>query len=101
MAFDFAHATVEGTNTWALNFRRAAPQVAAVYFKDYKIENRTSTAVPLGQGAVDRRAAAMVRELLAPATPVSLHVEYAGSTAELLAGMEKDLATLDGWFGDA
>lgn len=99
LAFDFAHATVEGTNTWELNFRRAAPQIVAVYFKDYKIANRTSTAVPLGEGAVDRKAAVLVRELLAPNTPISLHVEYTDNTsAKLLAAMAKDLATLNGWF---
>lgn len=99
LAFDFAHATVEGTNTWELNFRRAAPQVVAVYFKDYKIANRTSSAVALGEGAVDRKAADLVRELLPPTTPISLHVEYTDNTSEkLLAGMAKDLATLDGWF---
>jgi len=99
LAFDFAHATVEGTNTWELNFRRAAPHVVAVYFKDYKIANRTSSAVPLGEGAVDSKAAALVRELLAPTTPISLHVEYTdNTTAKLLAGMAKDLATLNGWF---
>jgi len=99
LAFDFAHATVEGTNTWELNFRRAAPQIVAVYFKDYKIANRTSTAVPLGEGALDRRAVALVREMLAPSTPVSLHVEYTDNTrAKLLAGMASDLATLNGWF---
>lgn len=98
LAFDFAHATVEGTNAWELNFRRAAPQVVAVYFKDYKITNRTSSPVPLGQGSVDRSAARLVRELLPASTPVSLHVEYAADQASLLAGIQQDMATLDGWF---
>jgi sugar phosphate isomerase/epimerase len=99
LAFDFAHATVEGTNTWELNFRRAAPHVVAVYFKDYKIANRTSSAAPLGEGALDPKAAALVRELLAPTTPISLHVEHTDKDpAKVLAGIAKDLATLNGWF---
>jgi hypothetical protein len=41
----------------------------------------------------------MVRELLAPNTPISLHVEYTDNTsAKLLAAMATDLATLNGWF---
>jgi sugar phosphate isomerase/epimerase len=103
MAFDFAHATVEGANAWELNFRRAVPHVVAVYFKDYRLNGRQWSACPLGEGVVQARAAALVKQLLPPTTPISLHIEYIGGTGEdrvrgTLAAMRSDLATLDVWF---
>lgn len=101
MAFDFAHATVEGANAWEMNFRRALPHVAAVYFKDYRPDNRNWQACPLGQGAVDPRSAGLVNELLPPTVPISLHVEYVragdGVVERMLAAMREDLATLKTW----
>jgi sugar phosphate isomerase/epimerase len=102
LAFDFAHATVEGTTTWELNLRRAAPQVAAVYFKDYRLEGRTWNACPLGKGIVHPQAGALVKQLLPATTPISLHVEYIGGSGEervkrTLEAMAADLKTLQGW----
>jgi sugar phosphate isomerase/epimerase len=104
LAFDFAHATVEGTSAWELNFRRAAPHIVAVYFKDYRLDGRTWDACPLGEGIVNPQAGAMVNELLPATTPVSLHVEYVagGGDARVSATLEamaKDLKTLAGWLG--
>jgi len=103
LAFDFAHATVEGANAWELNFRRAAPHVVAVYFKDYRLNGRQWSACPLGQGVVPAGSAALVKQLLPPTTPVSLHIEYVGGTGDArvratLDAMKADLATLDDWF---
>jgi sugar phosphate isomerase/epimerase len=102
LAFDFAHATVEGSNAWELNLRRAAPHIAAVYFKDYRLDGRQWNACPLGQGIVNPKAGALVRELLPAGTPVSLHVEYIGGSGEERVGktfeaMKQDLATLEKW----
>ncbi len=102
LAFDFAHATVEGSNTWELNLRRAAPHIAALYFKDYRLNGRQWDACPLGQGIVNPKSGALVRELLPAGTPVSLHVEYIGGsgeerTRETFAAMKADLATLEKW----
>lgn len=102
IAFDFAHATVEGVNAWELNLRRAAHQVVAVYFKDYRIEGSGQTPCPLGEGCVGPKSAKLVREVLPPNTPISLHVEYISDardrTERTLEAMEADLATLDKWF---
>ncbi len=102
LAFDFAHATVEGANAWELNFRRAAPHIVAVYFKDYRPEGRQWHACPLGEGAVNPKAGAIVTKLLPAQTPVSLHVEYIGGSGEervakTLEAMQVDLRTLAKW----
>jgi sugar phosphate isomerase/epimerase len=102
LAFDFAHATVEGSNAWELNLRRAAGHIVAVYFKDYRLEGRQWNPCPLGEGIVNPKAGALVRELLPAGTPISLHVEYIGGSGEervakTLEGMRKDLATLEKW----
>lgn len=102
LAFDFAHATVEGVNAWELNLRRAASQVVAVYFKDYQLDGSQQTPCPLGQGAVGPKSAKLVRELFPTGIPISLHVEYitgsGDTTDKTLEGMKQDLATLDQWF---
>jgi sugar phosphate isomerase/epimerase len=102
LAFDFAHATVEGANTWELNLRRAAPHIAAVYFKDYRLNGRQWEACPLGQGVVNPKAGELVKQLLPAGTPVSLHVEYVGGSGEervkkTFEAMGADLATLAKW----
>ena len=102
IAFDFAHATVEGANAWELNLRRAAPHVVSVYFKDYKPEGRNWNPCPLGQGAVSPKSGALVRELLPPDLPFSLHIEYIGGSGDervkgTLQAMKNDLATLAKW----
>lgn len=102
LAFDFAHATVEGANAWELNLRRAALHVVAVYFKDYRLDGRQWNACPLGEGAVSLKAGKVVSELLSPDTPVSLHIEYINDSGEArvtrtLESMKNDLATLDRW----
>lgn len=102
IAFDFAHATVEGQNAWELTLRRALPHVVAVYFKDYKLEGREWMPCPLGEGCVTSKSAALVKELLPANTPISLHVEYIegkDKEARTLEAMKKDLATVAGWLG--
>jgi sugar phosphate isomerase/epimerase len=102
LAFDFAHATVEGSNTWELNLRRAAPHIAAVYFKDYRLDGRQWNPCPLGQGIVNPKSGLLVKVLLPAGTPVSLHVEYIGGSGEervkkTFEAMKADLATLEKW----
>jgi sugar phosphate isomerase/epimerase len=102
IAFDFAHATVEGANAWELNLRRAAPHVVAVYFKDYKLQGRDWNPCPLGEGCVGPKSAAVVKEVLPQDTPFSLHIEYIGGSGDervngTLEAMKQDLATLAKW----
>lgn len=102
MAFDFAHATVEGANAWQMNFRRALPHIGAVYFKDYKLTQGGWEACPIGEGVVDPAAGKLVSEMLPKNTPISIHVEYVEGKnveARMVEAMKKDLATVRKWLG--
>ena len=100
MAFDFAHATVEGANAWELNFRRASPHIGAVFFKDYRLEGKGWRACPIGEGMVNPLAGKLVTKMLPPEIPVSIHVEYVKGedvVKRTVAAMERDLATVRKW----
>lgn len=104
IAFDFAHATVEGANAWELNLRRAAPHVVAVYFKDYKLQGREWMPCPLGEGCVTDKSAAVVKQVLPADIPFSLHVEYIEGDEKvprIFEAMKKDLVTAVKWLGEA
>lgn len=100
MAFDFAHATVEGSNAWQMNFRRAVPHIGAVFFKDYKLENGSWNACPIGEGMVDPSAGKLVSKMLPKEIPISIHVEYVsgeGAVKQMAEAMAADLATVRKW----
>ena len=100
MAFDFAHATVEGANAWQVNFRRALPHIGAVFFKDYKLQGNKWLKCPLGEGLVDPKAGKLVTKMLPKHIPISLHIEYLqkdDSTAQRTQAMKNDIATLKKW----
>ncbi|QTN32275.1 TIM barrel protein [Akkermansiaceae bacterium] len=102
MAFDFAHATVEGANAWEMNFRRALPHIGAVYFKDYRIAGKQQQACPLGEGMVNPLAGKFVTKLLPPEIPVSIHIEYVKGgdvVKDTVAAMKNDLVTVRKWLG--
>jgi sugar phosphate isomerase/epimerase len=103
MAFDFAHATVEGANAWELNFRRALPHIGAVYFKDYKLNGKIWQACPIGEGVVSPLAGKLVTKMLPKEIPVSIHIEYVRGAdnivAEAVKAMGNDLATVRKWLG--
>lgn len=99
LAFDFAHATVEGANAWQINFLRALQHIGAVYFKDYKVSGKKWQACPLGQGMVDKKAGNLVSKMLPKDIPISLHVEYmkGKSNQQMIETMKTDLTTLMKW----
>jgi sugar phosphate isomerase/epimerase len=100
LAFDFAHATVEGANAWQMNFRRALPHIGAVFVKDYKLDKKKWQSCPLGQGAVDSRAGKLITSMLPNHVPVSLHIEYIKGenvVPRTLKAMKNDIATLKKW----
>ncbi len=104
MAFDFAHATVEGTSAWEINFRRALPHIGAVFYKDYKLEGGNWRACPIGEGIVSPESGKAVSKLLPKEVPISIHIEYVKgkdeeSIGKTVAAMEKDLATVRKWIG--
>ena len=100
MAFDFAHATVEGYNAWEMNFRRAIPHIGAVFFKDYKLEGRDWQPCPIGQGCVRPEAGKLVSKLLPKDVPISIHIEYVKGgdvVAKTVEAMSNDVATVKKW----
>lgn len=100
MAFDFAHATVEGANAWEMNFHRALPHIGAVYMKDYRLEGKTWNPCPIGEGVVNPSSGKLVAKL-PPEVPIAIHIEYvkAGNVAETVEAMKNDLATVRKWLG--
>ncbi|MCW1885114.1 sugar phosphate isomerase/epimerase [Luteolibacter flavescens] len=104
LAFDLAHATVEGGNAWELNMHRAAQHIVSVYFKDYRLDGRQWNPCPLGEGSVNPRSARLVSQLLPAGTPVSIHIEYIGGqdhVARTFDAMKNDVATLRKWLAPA
>jgi len=102
MAFDFAHATVEGANAWEMNFHLARPHIGAVYFKDYKLVGKQWQPCPMGEGAVNPLAGQLVSRKLPEDIPISIHIEYIGGgdiVAKTVAAMKADLATARKWLG--
>ncbi len=102
MAFDFAHATVEGANAWEMNFRRALPHIGAVFFKDYKLVGRSWQPCPIGEGAVSPLAGKTVTKMLPKEIPVSIHIEYVKGddlVKKTVEAMGRDLATVRKWLG--
>jgi sugar phosphate isomerase/epimerase len=100
LAFDFAHATVEGANAWQMNFRRAIPHIGAVFLKDYKLENGTWQACPIGEGMVDPLAGKLISKMLPKEIPISIHIEYVNGedvVARTVEAMKSDLATVRKW----
>jgi len=102
MAFDFAHATVEGANAWEMNFRRALPHIGAVFFKDYKLNSRDWQPCPIGEGVVNPEAGKLVSKLLPKEIPISIHIEYVNGgdfVKKTVEAMSNDLATVRKWLG--
>ncbi len=102
MAFDFAHATVEGANAWEMNFHLAQPHIGAVFFKDYQLSGKQWQACPLGEGVVNPNAAKLVSQKLPNDVPICVHIEYIKGddlVPRSVEAMKNDLATLKKWLG--
>lgn len=101
MAFDFAHATVEGANAWEMNFHHAQPHIGAVFFKDYKLVGKKWEACPIGEGVVNPLAGKLVSKL-PNNIPIAIHIEYVSGgdvVGKTVAAMKNDLATVRKWLG--
>lgn len=100
LAFDFAHATVEGANAWEMNFLRALPHIGAVFYKDYRLEGKTWNPCPIGEGCVNAKSGKLVGKL-PPEVPIAIHIEYVkgGDVAKTVEAMKNDLATVRKWLG--
>ncbi len=100
MAFDFAHATVEGSNAWEMNFLRAVPHIGAVFYKDYKLVGKNWQACPIGEGAVSSKSGKLVTKMLPKEIPISIHIEYVKGgdvVKKTVEAMGNDFATVKKW----
>lgn len=101
MAFDFAHATVEGANAWEMNFLSAHPHIGAVFYKDYKLNGKKWEPCPIGEGAVNPLSGKLVSKL-PNNIPIAIHIEYVSGgdvVAKTVEAMKNDLATVRKWLG--
>lgn len=98
LAFDIRHATVEGGLSWPVQFNLVKSHLGVAYFKDFVWEQDKVKNVPLGEGRVDRKYAALLKAS-GFAGPISLHVEYgAGKDRKVyMDAFRKDFATLREW----
>ncbi|MSU59323.1 MAG: sugar phosphate isomerase/epimerase [Pedosphaera sp.] len=99
LAFDIRHATVESGLSWPTLFQLVKTHVGVAYFKDFTWDGNKVKNVPLSEGRVDKKYAAMLKES-GFAGPISLHVEYGESGKEkkfFADAFRKDFATLRGW----
>ena len=88
VAFDIRHATVEGGLSWPVMFNLMRPHFGAVFVKDFVWDGKKPKNVPLGEGRVDERFFAMLRQSQYEG-PISLHIEYLHND-----GVEKNVAAL-------
>jgi len=102
MAFDFAHATVEGANAWEMNFLSAQPYIGAVFYKDYKLSGKKWEPCPIGEGVVNPLSGKLVSQKLSKDIPIAIHVEYVSGgdvVTKTVEAMKNDLATVKKWLG--
>ena len=96
LAYDIRHATVEGGLSWPIQFNLVKSHIGAVFVKDCVWEKGKLKNVPLGEGMVDKKFFAMLKEMNFTG-PISLHVEYLDHSKDkkvLADAFKKDLATL-------
>lgn len=100
LAFDFAHATVEGANAWEMNFHRASPHIGAVFYKDYRLDGKIWNPCPIGEGVVKPNSGKLVSKLPQD-VPIAIHIEYVkgGNVAKTVEAMRNDVATVRRWLG--
>jgi sugar phosphate isomerase/epimerase len=101
MAFDFAHASVEGANAWEMNFHHAQPHIGAVFFKDYKFVGKKWEPCPIGEGVVNPLSGKLVSKL-PNHIPISIHIEYVNGddiVTKMVEATKNDLATVRKWLG--
>lgn len=104
MAFDIAHATIEGAKCWPLHWALVRPWIDTVYIKEpHWGDDQKPKMAPLGTGAVDRAFYQTLKKS-GFTGPISLHVEYfdhkdPATEPAFLEATRKDFATLKGSLG--
>ena len=100
-AYDIRHATVEGGLAWPINFNLIKTHLGAVCVKDFVWENAKVKNTPLGEGMIDKKFFAMLKETNFSG-PISIHVEYLERSKDrklLGEAFKKDLATVKSLLG--
>lgn len=95
VAFDLAHATVEGGKTWPNHVDIIWPHVRALYAKDFAWKGKKTEWLPFGRGNVDTSFYRRLRSMPFDG-PISLHVEYerGADPQRFVKLMKRDLAAL-------
>ncbi len=98
VAFDIGHASVEGANSWIVDFNLIRPWIDTVYIKEPVWDDNELSWGPGGDGIVSDN---FFKELKRTkfTGPISLHVEYLGHGDEskvptIVEATAKDFATL-------
>jgi len=98
MAFDLAHATIEGGQCWPLHVNLMWPYVQSLYVKDFVWNGNEVQWTPLGAGRID---STFYRQLSRRGFrgPLSVHVEYLdhGDLQQQLTAFKQDLEQLRQW----
>ena len=91
VAFDLAHATIEGGKSWRNEVELMRPRFGALYAKDYVWREGKVAWVPFGRGWTHKR---FYREVAGSdfAGPISVHVEYlhGAKLVERIAALGRD-----------
>lgn len=101
IAFDLAHATIEGGLSWPIQVNLMRPRMQALYVKDAVWKDSEVEWVPLGKGRSDPKFYAQMRWPNFQG-PLSVHVEYLDdnprtTTDDFLAAFKRDLQQLKSW----
>jgi sugar phosphate isomerase/epimerase len=103
IAFDIRHATVEGGQSWPLDFQLVQSHLNMIFVKDFAWDGRRVKNVPLGTGMVDPDFFDMMREARFTG-PISLQMEYVDHRDpallnESLTAIANDMQVLRKWLG--
>ena len=96
LAYDVRHAAVEGGLSWPIQLNLVRSHLGAVFVKDFVWEEGKVRNVPLGEGRVDKKVFAQLKEMNFTG-PFSVHVEYLERSKDKMAlgeAFQKDLETL-------
>jgi sugar phosphate isomerase/epimerase len=101
IAYDIRHATVEGGQSWPLEFQLVQSHLNMVFVKDFAWEGRQVKNVPLGSGMVSPRFFDVMRQAKFKG-PISLQMEYVDHRDpsllnESLQAISNDMKVLQQW----
>ena len=101
IAYDIRHATVEGGQSWPLEFQLVQSHLNMVFVKDFAWDGRRVENVPLGSGMVNPEFFNLMRKAKFTG-PISLQMEYVDHRDpsllnKSLTAIGNDMKVLQGW----